>query len=125
VLDWEMATIGDPLADLGTSLAYWIEPDDPEDLRQLGFVLSARRGNLTRDEVVTAYADRTGRDVGCIGYFYVLGLFKVAVIAQQIYARYSAGLTRDARFAAMIHAVRALAAAARRTIESGSIGARP
>ncbi len=117
VLDWEMATIGDPLADLGTSLAYWIEPDDPDDMRSLGFVLTATRGNLTRAEVAAAYADASGRDVTHIVFHYVLGLFKVAVIAQQIYARFHAGHTSDARFGAMIHAVRALSTAAVCTID--------
>jgi aminoglycoside phosphotransferase (APT) family kinase protein len=122
VLDWEMATIGDPRADLGTSLAYWIEPDDADDLRRLGFVLSARPGNMTRQEVVAEYAARTGRDVDGMLFFYVLGLFKVAVIAQQIYGRFRAGLTRDPRFAAMIGAVRALSGAGRRAVERGTIG---
>jgi aminoglycoside phosphotransferase (APT) family kinase protein len=124
VLDWEMATIGDPLADLGTSLAYWIEPTDDADLKLLGFVLSARPGNMTREEVVAEYAARTGRDVSGMLFYYALGLFKVAVIAQQIFARYNAGLTRDPRFAAMIGAVRALAAAGTRAIDTGTIGAR-
>jgi aminoglycoside phosphotransferase (APT) family kinase protein len=118
ILDWEMATVGDPLGDLGTSLAYWIEPDDPEELRESLFGLTAVPGNLDRAEVVEEYARRSGRDVGRIRFHYVLGTFKVAVIAQQIYARYAAGLTADRRFAAMIVAVRALAALGEREIEA-------
>ena len=119
-----MATVGDPLADLGTMLAYWIEPNDAREMRQLGFVVSARPGNMTREEVVAEYAARTDRDVGAMLYYYVLGLLKVAVIAQQIYARYNSGLTRDLRFAAMIEAVRVLASAAARAIRSGTISPR-
>jgi aminoglycoside phosphotransferase (APT) family kinase protein len=117
VLDWEMATVGDPLADLGTTLAYWIEADDPDELRASPFGITAAPGNLTRAEVAEGYARASGRDVGGIGFHYALGVFKVATIAQQIYARYAAGLTADPRFAAMLGAVRALAACGRREIE--------
>jgi aminoglycoside phosphotransferase (APT) family kinase protein len=108
VLDWEMATVGDPLMDLGTSLGYWMDPDDNSELRLLPAGPTTLPGNLRRAEVVERYAARSGRDVSGILFYYVFGLFKIAVIAQQIYYRYQQGLTHDERFAALIGAVRIL-----------------
>jgi aminoglycoside phosphotransferase (APT) family kinase protein len=116
VLDWEMATIGDPLMDLGTSLGYWMDPDDVPELRLLPAGPTTLPGNLRRGEVVERYAARSGRDVSRILFYYVYGLFKIAIIAQQIYYRYRQGLTRDARFAAMIGAVRILGLTASQAI---------
>jgi aminoglycoside phosphotransferase (APT) family kinase protein len=105
VLDWEMATLGDPLMDLGTTLAYWAEPGDPDALKMFG--VTHLPGNLDRRGVVERYAEKTGRDVSGIAFHHACGLFKVGVIAQQIYARYRAGKTQDPRFAGLIHVVRA------------------
>jgi aminoglycoside phosphotransferase (APT) family kinase protein len=116
VLDWEMATIGDPLLDLGTTLAYWVDPSDPPELRALGLGLTALPGNLNRAQLVERYERRTRRDVGDALFAYVFGLFKVAVIAQQIYARFERGHTKDARFATLHLAVRALGRASARAI---------
>jgi aminoglycoside phosphotransferase (APT) family kinase protein len=121
VLDWEMATVGDPLMDLGTTLGYWIDPDDAEPMRLLPFGPAALPGNLRRLEVVERYAKTTGRDVGDVLFYYAYATFKVAVIAQQIYYRYKQGLTKDERFAAMISGVQILAAQAARAIELGRI----
>jgi aminoglycoside phosphotransferase (APT) family kinase protein len=121
VLDWEMATIGDPLMDLGTTLAYWVEDDDPDVLLTMQFGPTAMDGNFTRRELVDAYAERTGRDVSDILFYYVYGLYKVAVIGQQIYYRFEQGHTDDPRFAALIHAVRAMASMAVRALERDSI----
>jgi aminoglycoside phosphotransferase (APT) family kinase protein len=123
VLDWEMATVGDPLMDLGTSLGYWVEPDDPDELQRIRFCLTTLPGNLTRRELVERYAYRTGRALGPNGalFYYVYGLFKIAGIAQQIYFRYVQGLARDRRFAALIEGVRALARAAERAVQRGTI----
>lgn len=122
VLDWEMATVGDPWLDLGTSLAYWINADDPAELRALGLGLTALPGNLSREQLVERYVVRTGRSPGDMPYGYVFGLFKVAVIAQQIHARYVRGHTRDPRFAELHVAVAALGRAAERAIASRSLG---
>jgi aminoglycoside phosphotransferase (APT) family kinase protein len=116
VLDWEMATVGDPLMDLGTSLGYWMNPDDIPELRLLPAGPTTLPGNLSRGEVVERYAARSGRDVSRILFYYVYGLFKIAIIAQQIYYRYQQGLTRDERFAAMIGAVRVLGLTASQAI---------
>jgi aminoglycoside phosphotransferase (APT) family kinase protein len=121
VLDWEMATVGDPLMDLGTTLGYWIDPDDPEPMRLLPFGPAALPGNLKRLEVVERYAKTTGRDVGDLLFYYVYATFKVGAIAQQIYYRYKQGLTKDERFAAMISGVQILAWQAARAVELGRI----
>ncbi|HEY8488330.1 MAG TPA: phosphotransferase [Thermaerobacter sp.] len=99
VLDWEMATVGDPLFDLGVSLSYWVHPDDPEVLRNGLPTVTVHPGFLRRGEFVHRYAQRTGRDVAGIGWYLVFAYFKLAVILQQIYFRWRAGQTRDPRFA--------------------------
>ncbi len=119
VLDWEMATVGDPLMDLGTTLAYWTEADDEEVMRLFG--ITWQPGNLSRAELAHRYAQQTNQRVEDFLFYYVFGCFKVAVIAQQIYARYQQGLTKDPRFAVLIQAVRACAKQARRAIQRGSI----
>jgi len=121
VLDWEMATIGDPLMDLGTTLGYWIDPDDPAEMRARAYGPSFREGNLTRLEIAERYAARTGRDVGSVLFHYVFALFKIAVIVQQIYKRYVDGHTRDPRFATLGEWVRAVAGQADRALARGRI----
>jgi len=100
VLDWEMTTVGDPLFDLGNSLSYWIEPDDPEDLKEvLPTVVGSTPGFITRNEFVELYARKSGRDVSQMHFYLVFGYFRLAVIIQQIYARWYNGQTKDERFA--------------------------
>lgn len=98
VLDWEMATVGDPLADVGLSLCYWSWAEAPQLQTRLVPALTRRPGWYTRDEFVERYAEQTGRDLSQIGYYEVLGIFKLAVILQQIYCRFLQGQTQDARF---------------------------
>jgi aminoglycoside phosphotransferase (APT) family kinase protein len=100
VLDWEMTTLGDPLADLGLTMCYWswasrAAKDDPHPATP---VITTAAGWYTRDEFLHRYATRTGRDVTHIGYHEVLGVFKLAVILQQIYYRWRCGQTQDERF---------------------------
>jgi aminoglycoside phosphotransferase (APT) family kinase protein len=114
VMDWEMATVGDPLMDLGTTLAYWAEKDDSDILKQ--FNLTYKTGNMTREEVIGYYNLRSPLDLGNMLYYYVFGLFKVAVIAQQIYKRYADGYTQDPRFGGLIHVVRAASEKAEKAI---------
>jgi aminoglycoside phosphotransferase (APT) family kinase protein len=121
VLDWEMATVGDPLMDLGTTLGYWIDVDDPEEIRAMSFGLTTLPGNLGRRELVQRYAAQSGHDLSNVLFYYIYGLFKIIVIVQQIYARYKAGLTQDQRFAMMIYIVRLLGQAAVLAIEKGRI----
>ena len=90
VLDWEMATVGDPLMDLGGALAYWVEAGDDEVFQLFRRQPTTTPGMWTRDQVVTAYLDRSGLALPPVGWrFYeVFGLFRLAVIAQQIWYRY-------------------------------------
>ncbi len=125
ILDWEMATVGDPRMDLGTALAYWVDVDDPQPLQMMRFGPTTAPGMLRRAEVAARYAAARGLDFGPgqrgAVFFYAFGLFKTAVVAQQIYARYARGLTRDARFAPFIHAVRLLCDQARRAIDRDAL----
>lgn len=121
VLDWEMATIGDPLADLGTTLSYWIEPGDDMEMETVQCFLTGLPGAMTRREVAAHYGEVSGRNVEDILFYYVLGLLKLAVIVQQIYYRYAQGHTRDPRFAGMIDMVRLLGRKAAGAIESGRV----
>ena len=108
VLDWEMTTIGDPLADLGTTLAYWVDANDSEELQRIRWCPSTYPGSMTRAEIIELYSQKTGRDVSQMRFYLVFARFKIAVIVQQIYYRYHHGLTKDHRFAQMPDAVKAL-----------------
>ena len=107
VLDWDMCTIGDPLSDLGNVLALWMEPGDPPPIGS-SIMQTAHPGFPTRAELVSRYAERTGRDVSHVAWYHAFNYFRYAVIAQQIYARFKRGQTSDARFEGMGHWVRAL-----------------
>lgn len=121
VLDWEMSTIGDPLMDLGTMLSYWIEPGDDDAVQMIRWAPTTASGSMTRAELAARYAEKTGRDVSNVLYYYVFGLFKTAVVLQQIYYRYKQGLTKDERFASLIMGVQILASSAERAIEAGKL----
>jgi aminoglycoside phosphotransferase (APT) family kinase protein len=114
ILDWEMATVGDPLMDLGTSLAYWCEATDPDALKP--FNLTWLPGNLSREEVVEYYANKMNITIPQILFYYVFGSFKIGVIVQQIYARYKKGFTNDDRFAGLLYVVKACADNAKKAI---------
>ena len=123
VLDWEMATIGDPLMDLGTSLGYWVEASDPEEWQRYGFGLTNLPGSFTRRELLEQYARRSGRETGDPVFYFAYGLLKIAVIVQQIYFRYQQGLTRDPRFAGLGALVKACGTLAELAIEQKRIDA--
>ena len=108
VYDWEMATLGDPLADLGYTLIYWAEPADQVDSRLLSS-LTAQSGFATRRELVEAYALASGRDCAAIDFYPVLALYKLAVISEGIYARHLLGKTYGAGLAGMERTAGALA----------------
>ena len=120
-LDWEMSTLGDPLMDLGSTLGYWVDADDPPEWRQQAFGVTTLPGNLNREQLVERYTARSGRAVASPVFYYAYGLFKIAVIVQQIYARYRQGLTKDERFARLIEMVRAASGMAMRSIQLGRI----
>jgi len=121
VLDWEMATVGDPLMDLGTSLSYWAEATDPPALHHLPFGPTAAPGMMTRKELAAYYLARSGRHADDLVFYYAFGLIKTAVVLQQIYYRWRQGTTTDPRFAQLIYGVRMLAEQARTAIDRGSI----
>jgi aminoglycoside phosphotransferase (APT) family kinase protein len=117
VLDWEMATIGDPLMDLGNTLAYWVERADPPEAHLLRNMPTHMDGALTRKELIRRYGEKTGRDTSRFDFYYCFGVFRLAGIAQQIYYRYYHGQTKDERFAALIHGVRVLEKTAKGIVE--------
>jgi len=115
VLDWEMTTVGDPLMDLGAALGYWVEPGDDPFFKAFNFTWLP--GCLTRQELADRYARLTGRDLSALPFYYAFGLYKNAVILQQIYARWKAGIASDPRFEALGHGVRVLLQMAERTVK--------
>lgn len=119
ILDWEMATVGDPLMDLGTTLAYWAQADDPDILKM--FNLTHLPGNFTREEVLEYYGSKSSLDLSKMLFYYVFGLIKVGVICQQIFKRYSQGHANDPRFAALIHVVEASGRQAVKSIKTEKI----
>ena len=116
VLDWEMATIGDPLMDLGASLAYWVERDDPREIQAMSVAPTNAEGAPTRREVVEHYALRSGLEIDDFSFYYCYGLFRLAAIVQQIYYRAYHGQTKDPRFTHLNHWVSALVGSAEAVI---------
>lgn len=119
VLDWEMATVGDPLLDLAVFLGYWIEAGDPPELRALLPSVTTIAGFPGRAELASMYAVRSGRDVSGLDWYLTFAYFKLAVIVQQIYARWVHGQTRDPRFAGFGRAAATLVSHALSTSSSG------
>lgn len=100
VLDWEMATLGDPVMDFACSMSYWVQADDPETLQGVRMGPTNLPGMLTRDQMLARYRERTGLDVDNWDFYYVFGVFRLIAIVQQIYKRYKEGKTQDERFKA-------------------------
>ncbi len=121
VLDWEMVTVGDPLMDLGTTLGYWMSADAGKAMLSMPFNPRVLMENISRADLVEMYREKSGADISNILFYYVFGTFKIAVIAQQIYARFVKGFTRDQRFATFNNFVRALGTIADDSIERGKI----
>jgi aminoglycoside phosphotransferase (APT) family kinase protein len=119
VLDWEMATVGDPLMDVGASLAYWFEAGEENILKT--YNLTWLPGNLSRKEFVDHYAEKTNRDLSDILFYFIFGLFKNAVIGQQIYHRWKQGNSNDARFGALLPLIQLLSLKAVNALEKNSI----
>ena len=114
IFDWELSTIGDPLADVGYLTVTWAEPDDPEDTRSASLSAATRReGFLTRDELIARYEERTGRSVSALNWYQALALWKAAVFMEGNYKRFSMGNTDDAYLALFDEGVPALAEKAR------------
>lgn len=99
ILDWEMATVGHPWMDLGTSLAYWVEPNDGPYLKP--FNISHLPGGISRQQVLEYYEQKTESQVRNPVFYYAFGLLKVATIVQQIFFRFEKGLTKNPKFASL------------------------
>jgi aminoglycoside phosphotransferase (APT) family kinase protein len=121
VLDWEMATLGDPLMDLGNSLAYWIERRDPLALRLFRLQPTHLDGMLTREEVVSYYCEKTGVACDCFDFYRVYGLFRLVVIMQQIYFRFYHRQTRNRRFGRFIYLIKYLEKYLNRLIDASRL----
>jgi aminoglycoside phosphotransferase (APT) family kinase protein len=121
ILDGEMATIGDPLMDLGGSLAYWVDRNDSEEHQLMRLLPTTEKGMMTRKELVAFYRQVSGRKIESMDYYFCFGLFKLAGIAQQIYYRYYHGQTKDKRFAMLIGAVMILEKVALGVIEKSDL----
>ena len=121
VLDWEMCTVGDPLMDLGSTLAYWVERGDDARLRAVAFGPTAVTGSWTRLQLAERYQERTGAGLDNLLFYVCFGYFKLAVIGQQIYYRYFHGHTKDERFAQLNHMVGLLGEVAAKAIDRGRI----
>jgi aminoglycoside phosphotransferase (APT) family kinase protein len=121
VLDWEMATVGDPLFDLAVSLTYWIEPDDPDELKAVMPTVTVTPGFMSRRELIDRYETQSGRDLSDMHWYVVFGYFKLAAILQQIFARWKQGQTEDERFADFGERVRTLILHAENLTRTGEV----
>ena len=121
VLDWEMAAVGNPLMDLGNSLAYWTERSDSAEASRAASQPSDALGMLSRSEIIAYYGRQTGRDVSHFSFYYVYGLFRLACIIQQIYYRFYHKQTTDERFAGWVSEVHRLAALCEEVMEGRDI----
>jgi aminoglycoside phosphotransferase (APT) family kinase protein len=108
VLDWELATVGDPLMDLGSALAYWVDRDDESAFASLRRQPSHLPGMPTREEFLQRYLQLSGRKCADFTFYEVFGLFRLAVIIQQIWARFRSGQTTNPAFAGFGDAVNTL-----------------
>ncbi len=106
VYDWDMATRGDPLADLGTLMASWFDPGEAPS--ELSMMPTQSPGWIDRDTAVSRYAGNSGRDLANVDWHLVFGAWKLAVILQQIYIRWLRGQTQDERFATLDEGARHL-----------------
>ena len=121
ILDWEISALGDPMMDLGNTLAYWIQSDDPAFMHMMVRQPSKAPGMMTRQEILEFYAAKSGADVSGFQFYYVYGIFRLAVIIQQIYYRYYHGQTDNARFKDYGQMVDALGELARHKIKTGKL----
>jgi aminoglycoside phosphotransferase (APT) family kinase protein len=121
VLDWEMATIGDPLFDLAITLAYWVQSDDPEELQSLIPTVTTRPGFISRIQFMERYSAQSKRDLSSMHFYMTFAYFKQAVILQQIYVRWKRGQTQDGRFAVFGSHIRTLIQYAAQLAEKGKL----
>jgi aminoglycoside phosphotransferase (APT) family kinase protein len=118
VVDWEMSTLGDPLADLGLALVYWADPGEEDSLALVTASVTTTPGFLTRAQLTEAYAEITGRDLSRIGYYMAFGCFKLAVVLEGIHARFLQRKTVGEGFEREGEAVPALIERAHRMLDA-------
>lgn len=121
ILDWEISALGDPMMDLGNTLSYWIEDSDPDFMKVLIRQPSAAKGMMKRQEILQFYADKTGADISGFQFYYIYGIWRLAVIIQQIYARYYRGQNDNPRFKPYGQMTNALGNLARYKIKTGQL----
>jgi aminoglycoside phosphotransferase (APT) family kinase protein len=119
IFDWELSTIGDPLADVGYMTVTWVEPDDAQDtmFAQIG-ALTRREGFLGRDELIARYEERSGRSMSALNWYQALALWKAAVFMEGNYKRFQSGNSDDEYLAAFDRGVPMLAEKAREIAHS-------
>src|SRR4029077_4364155 len=118
IFDWDMATLGDPLIDVGTLLNYWPDPADPAHASRASDPGLTEMGLPTRAEITARYAARTGADVAAVRWWEVFALWKTVVVVQQLHRRWVRGESTDPRMARIADRTSALIDAARRVIEA-------
>ncbi len=121
VLDWEMATIGDPLFDLAVTLSYWVHADDPDYLQNVLPTVTNMPGFIRREQFMELYAQKSGRDLSDMLFYMTFAYFKMVVIIQQIYYRWKRGQTHDERFASFDIRIRHIMAYAAHLAEQGHL----
>jgi aminoglycoside phosphotransferase (APT) family kinase protein len=121
ILDWELTTVGDPLMDVGISLSYWVEPDDPAEMELIRTIPTNLEGMLTRQQILQRYEKMSGRQVEYYDFYYLFGLFRMLVVVQQMYFRYYHGQTRDRRFKHIVQMVFVLDKIARQIIAKSKL----
>ncbi|MDH3680079.1 MAG: phosphotransferase family protein [Acidimicrobiia bacterium] len=115
--DWDMTTLGDPLADLGTLLNYWPDPDDRDEVRRASHDGMSRMGLPTRAEVSERYGERTGLDVSAVGWYEAFAQWKTAVVVQQLHHRWTVGDSTDERMETIADTLPLLIASARELLD--------
>jgi aminoglycoside phosphotransferase (APT) family kinase protein len=109
ILDWEMSTLGDPLADVGWMLSFWREPGDPPEFVMDEQTVTRQPGFASREELLDRYRERSGRRIHDLSFYLVLAVWKLAILLEGSYARHLGGMTDDPFFAYMEEGVPALA----------------
>jgi aminoglycoside phosphotransferase (APT) family kinase protein len=124
VVDWEMSTLGDPLADLGLTLMYWADPGEADWLEiNVGAGITSLPGFFSRAALAARYAELTGRDISGIGYYMAFGCFKLAVVLEGIHARFLQRKTFGEGFEREGPAVPVLIARAHQMLDAGQFEA--
>jgi len=121
IFDWDMATLGDPLIDLGTLLNYWPDPDDPASAPRAMHPGLARMGLPARGELTARYAARTGADVTAVRWWEAFALWKTVVVVQQLHRRWVRGESTDPRMANIADRIPALTTAARSVLDAAGM----